>query len=447
MKFSLSKSTLSFFLFTFAFSSFSAEISQAQINQFKQLSPSQQQALAKSMGVDISSLGNIAVNGKATQVSPSLNELVPARNIQSDVSVEQSATAINPKDKLNVTSTDATVEENIQFASINQNVKLKPFGYSLFAGEPSTFAPVSDVPIPSNYVLGPGDTLSIQLYGKETISLNLTLNRQGNIDIPKLGPINLAGQSFSEAKSLITSIIKERKIGVKSSISMGELRSIRVFVLGEAYRAASYTLSSLSTVTQALYAAGGINGIGSLRNIQVKRRGKVVAEIDLYQLLLQGDTSGDINLMAGDVVFIPTVGKTVGVKGQVNRPAIYELKKEQTISDIIRLAGGVTASAYEEVGKISRINSSGLRSVLTVNLLTDKNQNIKNGDTLEVSSALTTLEQSVIVKGHVERPGIYGWHKNLKLSDILRSIKDFKSQPDLEYILVTRKKNCNWRAY
>ena len=111
-------------------------------------------------------------------------------------------------------------------------MKLKPFGYSLFAGEPSTFAPVSDVPIPSNYVLGPGDTLSIQLYGKETISLNLTLNRQGNIDIPKLGPINLAGQSFSEAKSLITSIIKERKIGVKSSISMGELRSIRVFVLG-----------------------------------------------------------------------------------------------------------------------------------------------------------------------------------------------------------------------
>lgn len=439
MKFFNTKLTFSFFLFTFAFNSFSAEISQAQINQFKQLSPSQQQALAKSMGVDISSLGNIAANGKTTQLSPSLNELVPARNIQSDVSAEQSANAINPKDILNVTSTDINVEENIQFTSSLEMVKLKPFGYSLFAGEPSTFAPVSDVPIPSNYVLGPGDTLSIQLYGKETISLNLTLNRQGNIDIPKLGPINLAGQSFSEAKSLITSIIKERKIGVKSSISMGELRSIRVFVLGEAYRAASYTLSSLSTVTQALYAAGGVNGIGSLRNIQVKRQGKVVANLDLYQLLLQGDTSGDINLMAGDVVFIPTVGKTVGVKGQVNRPAIYELKKEQTISDIISLAGGVTASAYEEVGKISRINSSGLRSVLTINLLTDKNQNIKNGDTLEVGSALATLEQSITVKGHVERPGIYGWHKNLKLSDILRSIKDFKSQPDLEYILVTRK--------
>lgn len=408
-----------------------AEISQAQIEQFKKMSPSQQQALASSMGIDLSSL-NVLGNSKSNekqQYSPTLNELVPARE-----------NTTNSADEEQVIVEEQTVEaDSLQFSTSTDSFKLKPFGYDLFAGEPSTFAPVSDVPIPSEYIVGPGDSLSIQLYGKETVSYNLTVNRQGNIDIPQLGPINVAGQNFSEVKKLISSNIQERKIGVKSNISMGELRSIRVFVLGEAYRAASYTLSSLATVTQAIYAAGGINEIGSLRNIQVKRRGKVVATLDLYQLLLAGDTSGDVSLMAGDVVFIPTVGKTVGVKGEVSRPAIYELKNEQNIGDVIKLAGGVTATAFEKVGKIGRINNSGLRSVISVDLNTAQNSKVKNGDVIEVGSVLSALEQSITVKGHVQRPGIYGWHKGSKLSDILSSIKDFKAQPDLEYILITRK--------
>jgi polysaccharide export outer membrane protein len=432
MKLSFVKIILVSLFYISAFNVFSADVSQAQIEQFKQLSPSQQKALAKNMGIDISALGGFDSDSKAvTQSPPSLNQLVPARK-----------TPIGEKDPA-LKSSDETSPKaeaiSLQFDKIESTLSLKPFGYDLFAGEPSTFAPVSDIPIPSEYVLGPGDSLSIQLYGKETMSYNLPINRQGNVDIPKLGPVNVAGQSFSEAKSLITSIINERILGVKSNISMGELRSIKVFVLGEAYRAASYTLSSLSTVTQAIYAAGGINDIGSLRNIQVKRRGKVIAELDLYQLLLQGDTSGDISLMVGDVVFIPTVGTTVGIKGEVSRPAIYELKNEQSIGEVISLAGGVKATAYKQVGKIARINKSGLRSVLSVNLLTGQNSQVKNGDIIKVASVLSTLEQSITVKGHIQRPGIYGWYKNIKLSDILRSINDFKAQPDLEYILITRK--------
>jgi polysaccharide export outer membrane protein len=432
MKLFFVKFSLVSLLFISAFNVFSADISQAQIEQFKQMSPSQQQALASSMGVDLSTLKSTGNGGasNAQKKAPSLNELVPPRdNASSDKTTEPSVELIDSQASNSL----------LQFSSSKNSRELKPFGYDLFAGEPSTFAPVSDIPIPSEYMIGPGDSLSIQLYGKETVSYNLTINRQGNVDIPKLGPVNVAGQSFSEAKSLITSIIDERILGVKSNISMGELRSIKVFVLGEAYRAASYTLSSLSTVTQAIYAAGGINNIGSLRNIQVKRRGKVIAELDLYQLLLQGDTSGDISLMAGDVVFIPTVGTTVGIRGEVSRPAIYELKNEQSIAEIISLAGGVKATAYKQVGKIARINKSGLRSVLSVNLLTGQNSQVKNGDIIEVASVLSTLEQSITVKGHIQRPGIYGWYKNIKLSDILRSINDFKTQPDLEYILITRK--------
>lgn len=433
MKLFFAKITLASFLITSAFNVTSAEISQAQIEKFKQLSPSQQQALASSMGVDISTFKGSAASS-TVQAAPSLNQLVPARNNK------VSAQSFEPQSKNEIAEESKIIKsKSLQFSAVQNTQKLKPFGYDLFAGEPSTFAPVSDVPIPSAYVLGPGDTLSVQLYGKETVSYSLIINRQGNVDIPKLGPVNIAGQSFSEAKSLITDIIQERKLGVKSNISMGELRSIRVFVLGEAYRAASYTLSSLATVTQAIYAAGGINEIGSLRNIQVKRRGKVIAELDLYQLLLQGDTSGDISLMAGDVVFIPTVNTTVGVKGEVNRPAIYELKNEQSITQVIELAGGVTASAYKKVGKIARINNSGLRSVISIDLNTAQNSKVKNGDVIEVGSVLSALEQSITVKGHVQRPGIYGWHKGSKLSDILSSIKDFKAQPDLEYILITRK--------
>jgi len=420
----------------------SAEISQQQIEQFKQLPAAQQQALAKSMGVDLSTL-NLDSLSKKTTVEPIPITPRQSRLRQPIQEVVETPPVVAEKDQA-ITS---------QFDNKKTEVALKAFGYDLFAGEPSTFSPVSNIPVPARYKLGPGDTLSIQLYGKETQSLQLTLNRQGNIDIPQLGPVNLAGQSFSEAKTFLQEIINERKIGVKASISMGELRAISVFVLGEAYKPASYTLSSLATVTQALYAAGGVNNIGSLRNIQIKRQGKLIATFDLYDLLLKGDTSNDVNLMSGDVVFIPTVGKTVGVKGEVTRPAIYEVKNESNVKQLITLAGGMLPTAYKNIVKIERINNSGLRSVLSVDLSHELNKStaeivpaeIFNGDIVEVSSVLTKLENTVTIKGHVARAGIYGWQSGMQLSDLLASIDDFKEQPDLSYIVISRKNTITGR--
>jgi len=414
----------------------SAEISQQQIEQFKQLPASQQQALAKSMGVDLSLLNLKSLSKKVT------SEAIP-------VTPRQTRQRQPTLETVEAPAVVAEIDQAIvsQFENKKSEVKLKAFGYDLFAGEPSTFSPVNNIPVPEQYKLGPGDTLSIQLYGKETQSLQLTLNRQGNISIPQLGPVNLAGQSFSEVKTFLQEIINERKIGVKASISMGELRAISVFVLGEAYKPASYTLSSLATVTQALYAAGGVNNIGSLRNIQIKRQGKLITTFDLYDLLLKGDTSNDVNLMSGDVVFIPTVGKTVGVKGEVTRPAIYEVKNEKNVTQLINLAGGMLPTAYKNIVKIERINKSGLRSVLSVDLSDEFNKAtvenlpaiIFNGDVVEVSSVLTKLENTVTIKGHVARAGIYGWHSGMQLSDLLASIDDFKEQPDLSYIVISRK--------
>ena len=277
------------------------------------------------------------------------------------------------------------------------------------------------------------------MYGKEAQDYSLVVNREGDIEIPKLGPFSVVGKSFSEVRQELSEEISNRIIGVRTNISMGELRSIRVFVLGEAYKPASYTLSSLSTVTQAIFAAGGISDIGSLRNIQVKRRGEVIASMDLYNLLLNGDTSGDISLMAGDVVFIPTRGNTVSVKGSVTRPAIYELKQESSVEDVITLAGGLLPTAFRDIVKLERITAQGLKQVVNVNLKDKRSQQVKNGDVIDVQSTLDTIEGSVTLLGHVSRPGVYGWHKGMKLSEILRSIHDFKPQPDLNYVLVTRE--------
>lgn len=411
-----------------SFFSSAAMPSQAQIEQFKQLPKAQQNALAKQYGVDLSALTSTKTNA-TSQPAPTLDQLVSPRD----------KTEVPAKIEATVAEADKAITS--QFDNKKSKATLRPFGYDLFSGQPSTFAPVSDVPVPNEYVLGPGDTLRVLLYGKESQDLSLTINRRGEIEIPNVGPLNIAGQSFIEAKSIIKDIIQEKMIGAKTSISMGEMRSVRIFVLGDAFKPGSYTLSSLSTVTQALYAAGGVNSIGSLRNIQVKRRGKTLTTFDLYDLLLKGDTSNDIHLLAGDVVFIPPVTKSVGIKGEVARPAIYELKNESSLQEILAIAGGMLATAYEKIVKVERINDSGLRSVLNIDLNTRGNaqQKLQNGDILEVGSVLTRLEHSVTIKGHVARPGIYGWHKNMRLSELLGNINDFKERPELNYILVIRK--------
>ncbi len=418
-----------------------------QIEMFSKLPRAQQEALARQYGVDLDALTQ--QSGANSQPSPTLNELVGERGttrrndaeLDNSMMTSQTGAEIENRNAQPNETEESTNSEKVtnDFFKQQKSDELKPFGYQLFAGEPSTFAPVSDVPVPSEYVLGPGDTLRIQIYGKESQDYSLTVNRQGDIEIPKLGPYSVVGQTFANVREELSAEISNRIIGVRSNITMGELRSIRVFVLGEAYKPASYTISSLSTVTQAIFAAGGVNDIGSLRNIEVKRNGNVVAILDLYDLLLKGDTSGDVSLMAGDVVFIPTKGKSVSVKGAVPRPAIYELDGEETVRDVVKLAGGLLPNAYSSIVKLQRITAKGLSQVINVNLNNNEENKIQNGDIVAVSSTLDALENSVTLLGHVSRPGVYGWQEGMRLSSLLRDIHDFKTQPDLNYVLVTRE--------
>ena len=318
---------------------------------------------------------------------------------------------------------------------------LKPFGYDLFERAPSTFAPVTNVPVPADYIVGPGDEFDVQLYGNQNRTLRLVVGRDGVVSFPELGPINVAGQRFTTVKQTIEERVERQMIGVRASLSMGDTRAIRVFVLGEATRPGSYTISGLGTITSALFAAGGVKPIGSLRNIQLKRQGVVVRNFDLYDMLIRGDTTDDARLLPGDVVFIPPVGPTITVQGEVRRPAIYEVTKNSTIADVVDLAGGLTAEADISKASLTRINENQQRVVISVSLTgADASaQSVRNGDVLQISRLKPTLDSGVVVQGHVFSPATYAYREGLRLTDVIRSVDELKPNADLNYLLIRRE--------
>ena len=410
-------------VFTLSFNALAAQISQQQIAQFKSLPKSQQQALAQSMGVDLNSvMGQISGGNQQTQLS---------------------STPITPRD---------TTENNIKnqdedsfFEDDSALFKpLERFGMDVFSNAPSTFTPTMDIAIPNHYVLGVGDQLSIQVYGKENAEYVLPITREGNILIPDVGPIKIVGLSFSEMKKFLTEKIQQRIIGVNVVVSLAELRSMRIFVLGDAYKPGPYTLSSLSSVTHAIFAAGGVSDIGSLRNIEVKRAGKIVQTVDLYDLLIKGDSSSDILLQSGDVVFIPTQSKSVSILGEVRRPAIYELKKGDNFNQVIAMAGGLLPSAYPQSTMIERYNNQNLRSIINVDLTDSaaRKQELKSGDYVRVLKSSGMYEQSITVIGAVTRPGKYQWQQGIKIADLLPSLDShILPSADLSYGLIVRQKD------
>jgi polysaccharide biosynthesis/export protein len=318
---------------------------------------------------------------------------------------------------------------------------LKPFGYDLFKDSSASFAPIGDVPVPSDYIVGPGDQLTVQLFGSQNRTLRLTVGRDGRISFPELGPINVGGQTFERIANDLEARVSRQLIGVRASVGMGATRSIRVFVMGETNRPGSYTVSGLTTVTSALYASGGVKPIGSLRDIQLKRQGAVIRRLDLYDLLLRGDTSGDAKLLPGDVIFIPPVAATVAVDGEVQRPAIYELKGTTSVADIIQLAGGTTSEADTSRAALVRVNDRRARVVVNVPLDTasGRTELMRNGDALRVLRLRPTLDEGVTVEGHVFRPTQEAWHEGLRLTDVLGSVDELKPSADLNYILIRRE--------
>ncbi len=433
----------------------------AQIQKFKSMSPQQQRQLAESMGIDLDSLigQQLQQPGAATPT----DEAATGESGQQQMSFEKQL--IPEDDRRDLEELYSTLPQEEFNRLFEQQFKYFPrkdfldlyleitgqefidkeefrsFGYDLFTKDPNAFTPITEGPVTADYVLGPGDTLIVQLYGKENTTHNLMVTREGYIQFPNIGPITIAGLTFTQAQDVINTVVSEQMIGVKSSITMGVLRTIRVLVLGESTKPGSYTVSALSTMTNALFASGGVTKVGSLRNIQLKRQGKVVSTLDVYDLLLHGDTSDDERLLPGDVIFIPTVGDTVAVKGEVKRPAIYELKGEATAAAVVNLAGGLTSLAHPQLTRIERLNGTGEKALITLDLSTSRGQDfqVHNADVIEVASTLEIIEGAITLEGHVKRPGAYAWHQGIHFSDLLASVDSMKTNPDLNAALIKRE--------
>ena len=318
---------------------------------------------------------------------------------------------------------------------------LKPFGYDLFANVPNTFASSANIPVSSDYLLGPGDELEIFFYGKLNQSFTVEINRDGQVDFPELGPVVLAGLTFGEAKELLRSQVASKIIGTQINISMGALRSIQIFVLGEAYKPGAYMVSSLATITHALMSSGGVSDIASLRNIELKRAGKVVARLDLYELLLFGETSGDVRLQSSYVIYIPTVGDLVSIGGEVLRPAIYELKGQTKAQELLKLAGGMNSTAYGKEAKIERVNGSGFMTVVDIDLTSASGEgtSLVAGDYLHIGAVTDFKRDIVSTEGYFNHPGDFAWRAGMRVSDLINSVDQFPPDVDLDFGLLVRE--------
>lgn len=316
---------------------------------------------------------------------------------------------------------------------------LTQFGYSLFNQPVSTFAPTDDVPVSNDYLIGPDDEMKILIWGRVNDSLDLFVNRDGTILVPEFGPVQVAGLTFSQAKQVIED--HGRQItGVKIDVTMGKLRTMQVFVIGEVNQPGAYTVSALSRVSNAIVAAGGIAKTGSLRRIEIRRRNQTLRTVDLYNLLLAGDNGGDVRLEPEDVIFVPVIGPVAAVAGDVKRPAIYEISGRSSLSGVLRLAGGITAFGFSQRVQVERVQNHDRRVILDVDLDTARTRafSIDDGDLVKVYTVLTQQTNAVTIDGNVSRPGKYEYRPGMRLTDLIDNAEGVQPHTYFSYALLRR---------
>lgn len=312
--------------------------------------------------------------------------------------------------------------------------ELPLFGYSLFSSEDGAYETSADVPIPQNYVLGPGDIIRLQLFGNQNETLNLSVTRDGAVNLPKLGPVQVAGLSVDDARVVIERRVAKELIGVQTNITLGPLRGMQVFLLGDARQPGAYSVSGLATITQALIAGGGIANTGSLRKIELKRAGRTIQRIDLYDFLLRGDASRDVRLQSGDAVFVPAVGPRVAIAGAVTRPAVYELAGTLTVKEALLLAGGLTGNARRAQLSLERVGRNGERQLLSLDARDDRAlaMTLRDGDRLDIGALYESAENPVTVLGHVRYEKSFPWNAELTLAQVLTLAEVRPSEPGRE---------------
>ena len=329
--------------------------------------------------------------------------------------------------------------------------QLKRFGSDVFLnrnrtianpfGNPSQSMPL-DVPIGPDYVVGPGDGLTIDMWGGVSQTFTRVISLDGHVTLPEAGDTQVAGLTLQHAQDAIQSALKRQYRDVQVAVTISRLRTIRIYVVGDVQRPGSYEVSSLASPLNALYVAGGPTAIGSLRTLQHYRGKQHVGDVDLYDFLLHGASGGDDRLEGGDTLVVPASGPQVAVWGAVKRPAIYELKGETSLAELLTSAGGVTAAASLDHVAIERIDDNQHRETISFNLTAGSGQDaalkamtafpVKDGDRIHVASIAPYSERVIYLEGHVVRPGRHPFHDGMRLSDVLQSYQDLLPEPAVQ---------------
>lgn len=429
--------------------------------QFRHLSLAEKLALAEEYGVSVedmraeilsemdqrSSDGNVNSVSILHQngISQSPEEPSSAKESDADFLSKKSTNQTVPVGVKDNSEGESELPETSRVKNTDLWGELKRFGADIFDQSVSSFAVTDNWPVSDSYLVGVGDELRIQLIGKEVNKLVFTVGRDGGIVFPRIGEINVAGMNFPEVKALIAQKVANAFIGTHAVTTLGPLRKINVFAAGSVKSPGNYAVLNSITLTQMLFVVGGPNELGTMRNIQIHRGGKLLAAVDLYDLLLSGTLEDDIRLRNGDVLFVPTAGPLIGVKGQVRRPAVYELREEETLQDAISMADGLLFNAMMDSATLRRrMPDSELPVLLNFNLRNAEALDVPvfPGDLLTISKVPDRYENPVSVMGAVEFPGLFAWYSGLRVSDLIPSVEGRLTEgADLDVALLVRRRS------
>lgn len=347
----------------------------------------------------------------AGQTAPSLPAVDATRSTQSD------------KPRLADARADEQPSNFQRFVQQATGRSLPIYGQQLF-GAPSGYAPVSQAAVPNDYILGPGDEIRLQVWGSIDAELSLVVNRHGQVNLPKVGVVNLTGVRAGDLESVLRSKIGRIFTNFSLNATLGRLRSIQVYVVGQARQPGTYTVSSLSTLINALFEIGGPGNNGSMRNIQLKRDGRIVGKMDLYDFIARGDRSGDVPLQPGDVIVIPPVGPRVAVLGAFEQPAIYELKGAGSIGEVLALGGGLSVLAKPGKALLERIDPAADRPRQVEDIALDKTglqHSLRDGDILTLFEISPQFANAVTLRGNVAEPLRYPYTAGMRVRDLIPS--------------------------
>ena len=395
------------------------DLSPQMINQLKTMTPEQQQQLALRYNIQLPLNGGQAISDRGLG-----QKSEPIEKFLVDGGYDDSS------------------KDQVPSLPVTDN-KLQRFGLSFFSQEISTFSPVDDASVPGDYVLGVGDSIAIQMMGTTTERYDVGIARDGSIFIESLGVISIAGLSMSQAVDTLEKRVANELFGTTVSINLGKLKAMNIFLAGEIKNPGMYSVSALTSVTQALYQAGGITELGSIRNIQVLRNGEHVNTFDAYDLLIKGSSTNDIRLKSGDVVLIPPYQSIAEVRGESRRPMLYEITEGETVADLVKMSSGFAENASPSDSVLLTQSSAGSPlNAMALNLL---NQNdletvIGMNDVLIIPKANITPRNFIEITGAAHRTGLVAWEEGMHLRDVITDInKDFPQYIDLDFSMIVRK--------